>query len=142
MKHDIKQRLSDDVFVECKIQFDCSYALHYSITEEQFKMGMETCLNDKEFYSYVTVYVVADEKTDMESLQETVESYCSKFNAHEQFLYFAISPMMEKDAIEQHYGENPQSFGKHMYDCDLIQHIECTEMNRDTGIVERTIEKR
>ncbi len=142
MRQEIKELLPTDVFVECKIKFDCGYALHYSVTQEQFRQGMDFCLNSKEFYSYVTIYIVTDENADIDLLQGIVEDYCSKYNAHEQYLYFATSPNMDKEIIVSHFNENSEKFGSHMLDCDVVKEVKCTEMNRDKGIVERTIEKR
>lgn len=142
MKRAVEQLLPEDVFVGCKIRFDCGYALHYCVTEEQFKQGLEACLNNKEFYSFVTLYIVAGDNADITLLQETVEGYCSKYNAHEQYVYFATSPNMDKAVVEDHFNENSAKFGRHLLDCNLIQEVRCTEMNRDKGIVEQTIEKR
>lgn len=142
MRSEVEALLPENVFVECKIKFDCGYALHYALSEEEFNQGMESCLNNKEFYSFVTVYVVSDENAAAEELQKTVEEYCAKYNAHEQYMYFATAPQMDKAVITSHFEENADKFGTHMIECDLISEIGCTEMNRDEGIVERTVEKR
>ena len=141
MKQEIEQLLDDDVFVACKIKFDCGYALHYSVTDAQFAAGLKACLDNDEFYSTVSVYIVADEKADIEEIRELVESYNSNFNAYEQYLYFSVALPDTSETVSQHYEDNRTSFGKHMLECEQISYVECTEFRRNQGIVERTVEK-
>lgn len=141
MESEIKQLLSDDVFVACRIKFDCGYALHYCVTEDQFDSGLKACLDNKDFYSTVSVYVIADENINMDTVRATVENYCNQYNAFEQYLYFSIAPSLNQSTVYQHFEEHRTSFGKHQLECELIKQVECTEIRRDTGIVERTVEK-
>lgn len=141
MEQELKQMLGDEAFVRCSILSNHSVTRYYGTTKEQFLAGMKTCLEQPDVYSYVNVYIAAGADADLDRIQSEVEAYALKYNAHAQYLFFAVMPELAEDVISRHYEENKDSFVAHMGVCEWILQLESVELRRDQGIVNRFVEK-
>ena len=141
MEQELKQAIRDDVFVRCEILCNHSVNEYYGTTREQFEAGMKSCLEQPDVYSYISAYIIMGADADMERIQAAAEAYALNFNAHAQYLCFAVMPKLMEDVAAQHYEENKDSFVAHMGICEMILPMDSIRLKKDQGVVSRLVEK-
>lgn len=132
LEQKLKNAIDEDVFLKCQITFS-----NHFITDEEYDKGFETCLNDKNLYSHVTVYAVLTDVTKIDAIREKAENICLGYNAYRQYLFFAVAKSEDINDICKHYEKNFEMFDQHMEDCDLIEKVDFTLLKRDEGITLR-----
>ena len=141
MEQELKQAIRDDVFVRCEILCNHSVNEYYGTTREQFEAGMKSCLEQPDVYSYISAYIIMGADADMERIQAAAEAYALNFNAHAQYMCFAVMPKLMEDVAAQHYEENKDSFVAHMGICEMILPMDSIRLKKDQGVVSRLVEK-
>lgn len=136
LKTEIEEQISTDSFLQCQVTFSDHF-----ISEDEYKTGMQVCLNNAELYSHITVYVVVKDESDLEALREKVETTCLSYNAYRQYLYFAVAPNASIPEIQKHFENNEETFDQHINECELIDKVYFSLIKRDEGITKRSVEK-
>lgn len=136
LKSEIKEQIGSEAFLQCQVTFSDHF-----VTEEEYKAGMQECLNNSELYSHITIYVAVKDESNLETLREKVENICLAYNAYRQYLYFAVAPSADVPDIQQHFEGNEDTFDQHLNECDLIDRVYFSLIKRDEGITKRSVEK-
>lgn len=132
----LQDKIGAEIFLKCEVTFSDHF-----VTKEEYKAGMQDCMNNKELYSHVTVYAIAENETILKSIRQKVEEACLNLNAYRQYLYFAVASDKNVSDIQEHYDKNEGTFDQHINECGLIKKVFFTLLKRDEGITNKTVER-
>lgn len=136
LKAKIEKQIGTEAFLRCQVTFSDHF-----VTEDEYKAGLQACLDNADLYSHVTVYVVVKDETNLDVLRENIESVCLNYNAYRQYLYFAVAPNADIVELQKHFENDEDTFDQHMNECSLIEKVYFSLIRRDEGITKRSVEK-
>lgn len=136
LKAKIEEQIGTDAFLQCQVTFS-----NHFITKDEYKTGLQACLNNTDLYSHITVYVAVEDESVLDALRKEVETVCLSFNAYRQYLYFAVAPGEDVSDIQKHFEDNMNIFDQHINECELIDKVYFSLIKRDEGITKRSVEK-
>lgn len=113
----------------------------YTLSTEDLNNGYQYCMENKNFDSHVTTYIIANRNLNQDAFIKEVKNILMSNKSFMHYIYIGFSDQLDVEECEQRYNENSDAFGDYLMDSSIVSQLQFIFMSREDGIIEEIIEK-